>query len=268
MSTPKALPDAFHMSLSIGQSLWGDLLGEALPAKLGSGRFELARTARGLASASSAQVKGLLTGVSAQMKSRPAVRAAVEHPAVQVARAQATSLWDDRKETLIQLLEQLVQVDGDWNVQVEKNGTGFAYSAQALTANVRLAFAFDGYLKFLQDTWAMPLELQQNLDATITLGDVAFDNDTKSLTACLRDVHLGVGNHPIGQLLQLIVDKVLERQVDKINPLTILKREQLENFVSPSSSGPLSFSAGVGDLYVAIDEENVTLSVRFQFDGG
>ena len=72
MTTPKALPDAFHMSLSIGQSLWGDLLGEALPARLGEGRFELARTARGLAAASSAQVRGLLTGVGAQ-RHRPSL---------------------------------------------------------------------------------------------------------------------------------------------------------------------------------------------------
>ena len=59
-----ALPDGYHLSLSISQSLWADLLGEALPIQVGDGDFDLIDQGRKLLHAAEDQVKGLLTGAA------------------------------------------------------------------------------------------------------------------------------------------------------------------------------------------------------------
>jgi hypothetical protein len=52
--------------------------------------------------------------------------------------------------------------------------------------------------------------------------------------------------------------------VEKVNPVHILKKSQLEEMVSPAG-GPLRLKMGVEDVALDISEEEMTLKVRFGF---
>ena len=51
-----------------------------------------------------------------------------------------------------------------------------------------------------------------------------------------------------------------------MNPLPLIPGSTLQNMITPGD-GPLKLSAGIEDLTVGITGQDLTLSVRFDFQG-
>ena len=104
------------------------------------------------------------------------------------------------------------------------------------------------------------------MDGTASVNEVSFNRQAKRLEGRLAGVSLTVGDSLPARLLKIVGDRLLEQQVGKLNPLPLIPGSRLEQMVSPGQ-GPLRFSAGIEDLHLGINENDLTLSVRFAFKG-
>ncbi len=64
----------------------------------------------------------------------------------------------------------------------------------------------------------------------------------------------------------MLGDRLIAAQIDKLNPLPLIPGSTLQNMVTPGD-GPLKINAGIDDIYVGITGQDLTLSIRFDFQG-
>lgn len=251
-----ALPDGYHLSFSISRSLWADLLAEALPIQVGTGEFDAVQ-----------QVRGLLNGVQTQISQMKLLESPKVPPVAAAAGVRALGVLKKAREGVSRRVDRLVRVKGKWRLEVTRDGSEFVYGQNGVTLHARLNATAEGRADLLDDQFEVPFLLQKAISGTITLGDVQFDRNTRSLQGRVKDVGLILGDHPLFKLLKPYVDKLLEQKlIGKVNPLTLLRGEQLENLITPGQ-GPLKLSAGISDILVSVDDDRLTLSVRFAFRG-
>lgn len=259
---PKALPDGYHIAFSISQSLWSDLLGEALPIQVGQGDFDVIEGSSKLLSAAEDQVRGLLTGVEERLDEAPVLR----NPVVKTARSRVRALAKKARSLASDRVRESVQIRGKWRAKVSREGSRFTYHDGGVTLDARAVFEVDGRVVLFGDQFEIPFHLERNVDGTASLDDVAFDRKKRQLEGRLGRVSLSLGDSLPLRLLKLAAERVLEQQVEKINPVPLIPSSTLEGMLTPGS-GPLKFSAGIDDLAVGIGAQDLTLSVRFAFKG-
>lgn len=258
----KALPDGYHLALSVSQSLWTDLLGEALPIQVGQGDFDLVEQSRKLLNAAEDQVKGLLTGPMETIDAAPVLGNAM----VRSARGRAKSVVKRGRDFASRTVREQVQVRGKWRAKVDKEGSSFNYHQGAVTLNARARVEVEGRALLFGEQFEIPFAIGRALDATASLSNVAFNRGVKQLEGHLGDVSLSLGDSLPMRLLKTLGDRLIERQIDRFNPLPLIPGSTLENMITPGD-GPLKLSAGIDDLQVGINENDLTLSVRFAFKG-
>jgi hypothetical protein len=258
----KALPDGYHLALSISQNLWTDLLGEALPIQVGQGNWDLVDQSRKLLHAAEDQVKGLLTGVSEQLDEAPVLGNAV----VRGARGRAKAVVKRGRNAASRAVRGSVKVTGTWKARVAKEGSSFEYHAGAVTLNARAEVEVEGRAVLFGDQFEIPFAIGRHLDATASLKDIAFNRGVRQLEGTIGDVSLSLGDSLPLRLLKALGDRLISQQIDRFNPLPLIPGSTLENMITPGD-GPLKLSAGIDDLHVGINEKDLTLSVRFAFKG-
>ncbi len=256
------LPDGYHMSLSISQQLWADLLGEALPIQAGSGEFDLLEQGRKLLHAAEDQVKGLITGVEERMDEAPVLG----NPAVKTARSRVRGLARRGRRGASRRLQESFKVRGRWRAHVSRDGSRFSYHNGGVTLDARAVFELDGTALLFGEQFEIPFTVSRHLDGTASIDEVVFNRDVKRLEGQLANVSLSLGDSLPLRILKLVGDRLLEKQAGKLNPLPLIPGASLEQMVSPSQ-GPLRFTAGIEDLHLGINENDLTLSVRFAFKG-
>lgn len=257
-----ALPDGYHLSLSISQALWADLLGQALPIQVAKGGFDLVDQGRKLLHTAEDQVKGLLTTTMDKLDEAPVIGS----QPVRNARGRIRSLARKGRDVASQRFRQAVKIEGDWKANVSRDGSTFRYHEGGVTLDARAVFAVEGKAILLQDRFEIPFTLAKDLKATASLNEVGFHKDRKQLEGKLGDVSVTLGESLPLRLLKVLADRLIDRQIDKMKPLKLIPASALEGMLSPSE-GPLKFSAGIEDLNVGINENDLTLSVRFEFKG-
>lgn len=258
----KALPDGYHLALSVSQSLWTDLLGEALPIQVGEGDWDLVAQSRKLLHAAEDQVKGLLTGVEEKINDAPVLGS----PMVRSVRGRAKSVVKRGRGVASRALSDSVKVKGKWRARVAREGSSFEYHAGAVTLNARAELELEGRAILFGDQFEIPFAIGRHLDATASLKDIAFNRGVKQLEGQIGDVSLSLGESLPLRLLKALGDRLIAQQIDRFNPLPLIPGSTLENMITPGD-GPLKFSAGIEDLHVGINENDLTLSVRFAFKG-
>jgi len=258
----KALPDGYHLSLSISQSLWTDLLGEALPIQVATGDFDLVDTGRKLLHAAEDQVKGLLTGAVEAMDDAPVLG----NPTVRGARSRLRGLARRGRDLASERVRESVKVRGKWRARVSRDGSQFTYSEEGVTLDARAVFEVEGRALLFGEQFEIPFALGRDLTGTASLMDVSFNRNRKQLEGAIRSVSLSLGDSLPLRLVKVVADRLLERQVERLNPLPLIPGSTLENMITPGD-GPLQLSAGIDDLHVGINENDLTLSVRFAFKG-
>ena len=132
--------------------------------------------------------------------------------------------------------------------------------------DARAVFEVEGTARLFGDQFEIPFAIGRGVAATASLNDVEFDRGRKQLEGRIGGVSLSLGNSLPLRLLKTVADRVIDKQIDRFNPLPLIPGKTLENMLSPGS-GPLKFTADIEDLNVGINEEDLTLSIRFAFKG-
>ena len=259
---PKALPDGYHLSLSISQTLWADLLGQALPIEVGTGDFELVDQGRKLLHMAEDQVKGLLTGAVEALDSTPVIGGSVSKGV----RGRVKGVAKRGRRFLSRKVEESVKVTGQWKVNVVKDGSGFKYHEDGVTLDARVGLEVAGRALLLGDQFEIPFQIRHDVNGTASLDEVGFNSDRNQLEGNIGGVSLSLGESLPLRLLKTVADRLIEQQIGKLNPLPLIPSSTLENMVLPAG-GPLRLSASIADLNVGIDGNDLTLSVRFAFKG-
>lgn len=250
---PKQLRDHYHLSLSIGKALWDDLVSAALPIKVADGQFDAG--------------KALYQGVK-QLQVKEKVVALIEdrHPpaAVIQVKDRAAELWRSRREQVYHLLNDVVRVEGDWRVQVDRDGSDFHYAPQKIGVDAQARLQVSGRIHLLKNNVELPFTLEKTLGASCHLGDIHYDKDQRAVVGKVMDPAVHLGDHVILRLLKQGADQLLAQQAVKWSSVPLLKKDQLEEMVAPAG-GPLKLKMGIDDVEIEVTENDLTLRVRFGF---
>lgn len=249
----KQIGDGYHLKFTIGKALWNDLFRVGLPFKVADGQFDL--------------IQNLRAGVK-RLEVREKVRGLLEDrevPQVLVrGKDIAKNVWGARKEQVYKVVNELVHVQGDWRVEVDRDGSDFKYAQQRFGVEAHVKAVATGKVYLLRENIELPFVLEKRIGAEAALGDIRYDSDRKALVGVLQDVTVDLGDHFILQLLNRGAEYLLAQQTPKVNPVQILKKEQIEEMVGPAG-GPLKLKMGVEDVALDIDEEELTLKIKFGF---
>ena len=256
----KALPDGYHISLSVSQNLWSDLLGQALPIQVGTGDFAVVEQSRNLLHMAEDQVKGLLNDVQEKMDEAPVLSA----PPVKSLRARLKGIAKKGRKVVSARGRESVRVTGKWRADVAKEGSRFTYQEGGVTLDARVSMEVEGKAVLFGDQFEIPFRVGHSVDGAASLVGVGFNRDRRQLEGSLAGISLSLGRSLPLRLLKVLADRLIEQQIDRFNPLPLIPSNTLESMVLPAQ-GPLKMSAGIEDLHVGIDGQDLTLSVRFDF---
>jgi hypothetical protein len=249
----KQIGDGYHLKFTIGKALWNDLFRAGLPFKVGDGQFDL--------------VDNLRAGIK-KLEVKEKVRGLLEDREVPqvIVRGKdfAKNVWGNRREQVYKVVDELFRVEGDWKVEVDRDGSDFKYAKQRFGVEAHVKAVATGKVYLLRENIEFPFVLEKRIGAEAALADIRYDSEKRALVGQLQDVTVDLGDHFILQLLNRGVEYLLLQQTPKVNPVQILKKEQIEEMVGPAG-GPLRIKMGVEDVALDIDEDELTLKIRFGF---
>ncbi|RME25265.1 MAG: hypothetical protein D6798_09360 [Deltaproteobacteria bacterium] len=250
---PRQLSDGYHLSLSIGKALWDDLVGAALPLKVAEGEYDLGPLVY-------KQIKSL------QVREKVVALLEDRQPPELVTRARrrAADVWMRRREQVYRTIGDILSVQGDWKLEIDKEGTEFHYADQKIGVDAHVKATVHGTARLLKSNLELPFTLEKRLGATCYLGDIHYDKDMRAVVGAVQDPGVDLGDHVVLRMLNRAAALVLEQQTERFSNIPILKKDQLEELVAPAG-GPLKLQMGVDDVAIEVTEENLTLRVRFGF---
>lgn len=251
--TRKQISDGFHLKFSIGKALWNDMFRVGLPFRVSDGQFDLVQNVR--AGIKRLEVKQKVKGL---LEDRQVPEVLVRGKNV------ARDVWGNRREQVYRVVNELVKVEGDWRVEVDREGSDFKYSDQRFGVEAHVKCVASGKVYLLRENVEFPFTIEKRIGAEAALGDIRYDQERRALVGELQGVTVDLGEHFVLQMLNRGVEYLLAQQTPKVNPVQILKRDQIEELVSPAG-GPLRLKMGVEDVALEINEEELTLKVKFGF---
>jgi len=242
-----------HLSLSLSRELWNELLAAALPVKLAGETLRLSSGARAVA-----RQLGVRRRVSGLLEDRRAPRA------LSRVKDRAMSAWTERKGGVYRRLNELVRVEGEWRVELDDFGTELTYGAQKVSANAYVRGIAEGTFFLLRENVELPFRLERRVGASVALGNIHYDPGHRAVIGSVQDLGVFIGDSAVMQLLSRLAEVALAQQLDRVNPIPILRQEQVQEMVGPMG-GAMKMQLGVEDLELVIDEDDMTLNVRFGF---
>ncbi len=245
--------DGYHLKFTIGKALWNELFSVGLPFRIQDGQFDLVQNVR-------AGVKqlGVREKVRGLLEDREVPRVLVRGKEV------ARGVWVARREQVYRVVNDLVAVQGDWRLDVDREGSNFHYSRQRFGVEAHVKAVASGKVLLLRQNVEFPFVIEKRIGAQASLGDIHYDNEKRALVGELGGVTVDLGENFVLQLLSRAAEYLLSQQVPKVNPVPILKKDQLEEMIGPAG-GPLKLKFVVEDVGLDIDEDELTLKVRFGF---
>jgi hypothetical protein len=242
-----------HLALSLSRELWNEMLQAALPVKLAGEAFSLRSTAR-----QAVKKLGIRRRVAGLLEDG-------ETPEVVLrARDRAREVWIRRKPWIYRRINELIRVEGHWRVDLDHIGTELIYGDQKISADAYLRGVAEGTVFLLRENIELPFVIERRVGASVALGDIRYDAGHRAVIGSIQDLGVHIGDNAVLQLLSRLAEYGLEQQLPRVNPIPILKRDQVEEMVKPMG-GPLKMQMGVEDLELEINSEEMTLRVRFGF---
>ena len=248
----KQLNEGYHFSISLGKALFSDLLGAALPFRVGGGPFNLVENLRDLARTLQVKEKvaGLLEGP--------------QNEALHKVKERASQTWVARREQVYDVLNDLIRIEGDWEVMLDREGSEFTYAPQQIGAEAYFKAVARGKAVLLKENIELPFVIEKRVGAELALGDIRFDADRKAVVGTLKNVSIDLGDNLLLRLANDGIAKLLQQQSQQFNPVPILPKEQLDGLVGGAGAA-LKLRMEVTDVALEISEEYMTLKVRFGF---
>lgn len=250
------MKNGWHFSMSLSRELWSDLLRSALPIEVASGEFDLVDNTRQVLK--QLQVKEMVRGLL-EDQSTPGALVRVGD--------RARGMWRDRKEDVYELLNQIIRVEGTWKVVIDDQGTELGYDVQKITADAYVKGVAEGKLYLLKENVEVPFTISQRLGAEVALKDIHFSKEHNAIIGSVGDLALHLGESAVFDMLFEMAGPLIEQQLANVNPVPILKKDQLDEMVAPAG-GPLKMKMGVEDVELNITADDMSLNVRFGFTQG
>lgn len=247
------MSDRFHFKLGLSSELWSELLRAALPVALTEGEFDATRDLR--AGFKQLQVRERVAGLLEDRKPPETLK--------RIGR-RARTAWQARKPGIYRRLDDLIRVRGTWTVVLDGMGTELTYGQQQVSADAWVKAVAEGTITLLRENVEFPFRIEKRVGASVAIGDVRYDKGHRAVIGDLKDLSVHLGDNVVLQLLSRLAEYGIEQQLGNVNPLPILKRDQVEEMVAPMG-GPLRMKMGVEDLELEITEKDLTLKVRFGF---
>ena len=248
------LTDHYHLSLSIGKTLWDDLVGAALPLKVKDGTFDLGKV--------------VLSGVR-QIGVRDRVRGLLEDrepPATLVrAKDRAAQIWGDHKEDVFQVVSEMFRVEGDWKVEIDDKGTQFHYAPQKIGIDAHIKATIHGTAYLVRDSVEIPFTIEKRVGATAHMGNIRYDKDKRAVVGDVQDPFIDLGDNVVLQALSQAGAQMLSQRAGQFAGTPLIKKDQLEEMVAPAG-GPLKLKMGIDDVRIEVNENELQLKVRFAFE--
>lgn len=240
-----------HLSLSLTGEMWNDILRSALPVRIVDGEFDLASGARSVLG--QLEVKRRVTHLLEDQRTPAPVAAAGRR---------LRDLWRDQRGRVYDRLQQLVRVEGEWNVEVDDIGTEVTYGQQRVDADAWLKATASGHITFLADNVTVPFTIEKRVGASVGLNRIRYSSEQEAVIGNLQDLALHLGDGTVLQLMSRLIEYGLEQQAPLAEPVQILKRDQIAGLVAPLG-GSLQLEMGVDDLQLDVNDDEMTLKVRF-----
>lgn len=253
MATKQSSSDGFHLKFTIGKALWTELFRVGLPYRVAEGQFDL--------------LQNLRAGVR-QLELRQRVRGLLEDrsvpPLVLRGGEAARQLWAARKEQVFERLKEVVSVQGDWKVEIDREGSDFLYANQRFGIEAHVKAVATGKLYLLRENIELPFTIEKRIGAQAALADIRYDRQKAALVGDLSGVQIDLGENLIFEVLSRGLERLAQDRLASVSPVTILKREQVEEMVGPMG-GPLRLKLGVEDVGIDVSDDELTLKVKFGF---
>lgn len=244
----------YHFSISLGRTLFSELLGAALPLEIKRGAFDLVQNARDLAR--QLEVKEKVAGLLVDRDPQDALVKAKDRVA---------EVWRDRREDVYALLNEMVKVEGEWQLELDRRGSDLQYGVQKVGAEATVKLVAEGKATLLKENVELPFKFEKRVGAHAWLADIRFDKGQQALVADVKDVGLNLGESLVFRLVNDLVHKLLDEQVTKVNPVKILPKAQFDEMLGPVAESPLKLKMDVDEMMLEVDEQHITLKVRFGF---
>ncbi len=254
MTAVAQLTDDYHLSLSIGKTLWDDLVGTALPLKVREGTFDLGKV--------------VVQGVR-QIGVRDRVRALLEDrtapaPVVRV-KDRAARMWADHREDVYTVVREMFRIEGDWSVEIDDKGTEFQYAPQKIGVDAHVKATVSGRALLIRESVEIPFTIEKRLGASCQMGNIRYDKDKRAVVGDVQDPFVDLGDHAILRVLSQGAAYLLEQKTQQFIGQPLIKKNQLEEMVAPAG-GPLKLKMGIDDVRIEVTESALTLKVRFGFE--
>lgn len=244
------MADAHHLSLSLSRELWNELLAAALPVRIAGQPYDVARQVR--------EAVGRLAV-------RQRVRGLIEDQRAPEVLRRVRELWHEQRDALFDRLDEVVRIEGEWEVELDSFGTNLAYGSQKVTAGAYVRGLLTGHVHLLRDNVMVPFRLERRVGASVALGDIHYDRSHDAVVGHLQDLTLFLSeDNALIKVLAQAIGTMLDQQLPRSGPVTLLRRAQVEEMVGPMG-GSLQMRLGVDDLNLVVDEGQMTLKVRFGF---
>lgn len=250
---PRQLRDHYHLSLSIGKALWDDLVGAALPYRVGDGQFDVGKLV--YQGAKQLQVKEKVVALLEDKNTPPAVAAM---------RDRAADLWHARREQIYTMIQDVVKVEGDWAVQIDRDGTELHYADQRIGVDAHARVVVNGKIHLLRNNVELPFTLEKRIGAACHLSDIRYDKEARAIIGTVTDPSVDLGEHVVMRLLKQGADYLINQQLAAYRTVPVLKKDQLDEMIGPAGA-PLKLKMGIDEVGVEVTESELTLRVRFGF---
>ena len=247
------MAEPHHLSLSLSRELWNELLAAALPVRIAGQSIDLTRQVR---------------DAVGRLRFREQVRGLIEDRRSPEVLRQVRELWHQRRDELFDRLDEVVKIDGEWQIELDAFGTELRYGRQRVNADAYVRARIDGTIHVLRDNVELPFSLERRVGASVALGDIRYDEVQNAVVGRLQDFTLDLSeDNALFKVLAQGLGTLLDQQLPRAQPVTILRRGQVEEMVGPMG-GSLQMRLGVDDLDLVVDEGQMTLRVRFGFVKG
>ncbi|HJN73195.1 MAG TPA: hypothetical protein QGF58_04585 [Myxococcota bacterium] len=251
--TQRQIGESYDFSMSIGNSLFTKLLGEALPMEVKKGPFNLTENLRD--AARQLQVKEKVAGLLEGPQNEALVRV----------KDRARDAWGNRREQVYDTLDRLVRVEGDWEIHIDDKGSEFKFAHQKLALEAHAVLVAHGTATLLDQNIEVPFRIEKRVGAEVGLGDIHYDPQQEAIVGNVKDVGIDLGENILLRIANDIIGKVIEAKgLPQVNPLTVLPKKQVDEAIGGATSA-LKLQMRVTDIILDINEEYVTLKVKFGF---
>ncbi len=157
-----------------------------------------------------------------------------------------------------------MQVQGTWRVELDGLGTDLRYGSQRLQADAFLRAEATGHVRLLRENIDLPFRVERRVGASVALGELRYSGEHEAIVGDLQDLAVHLGDHVVLQLVARLVEYGLDKRLPVENPIALLEKEKVSGLVSPMG-GMFRVEMGIDRLDVRVDEDTLTLEVRFGF---